>query len=162
MDSRGCYPPQHQPKAPHQRQHCPAPDCKDKVFEPCVLPECHLDPSHDCEGVCPPKVQYEIVVFRKRYKCCNKNTVQNCQKDCPWVQTIQYIIEPVWEQLDVRAAGDDLCSQLNDLKYKELNQHSSLVHCLQCNFDKCYINKQVPRNCRNSVDPDDDNSLVSS
>ena len=151
MDSRGCYPPQH-PRGLHQTPRsppCPALDCKAQVLASCKRPDSSVEGEH-CKGVCPPKVKNEIVVFRKRYKCSASNKTQSCDKDCPFIQTVQYIIEPFWEQLDCAKCDDAVITTLDGLPFQPLACNSSLAHCLQCNFDKCEITEQEPRNCDNS------------
>ena len=151
MDSRGCHtPPCHRHHS--SKHHCP-PHHMDhfKLFPSCLLDKTDLPSGHchgHCHGVCPPKVQNEIVVFRKTYKCHMTDKTQDCDKDCPYVRTVQYTIEPVWEHLDSEKLDPEICRTLNSLKYWTLPHNSSLSQCLQCHFDRAYIHENKRPDCR--------------
>ena len=72
-----------------------------------------------------------------------KDHVQTCEKECPYVRTVQYTVEPTWEQLDFNdGCPDELKDVLTGLPSEVIPAHSELAHCLQCAYDKCFFEDQ--------------------
>ena len=136
-------PPTHHTPAHHRSSHCCPPHRPAWTAHPsCLLRE---EKVHgNCSIVFPPRSIPELVVFRKRYKCSQAEDCQPCTKECPYVRSVQYTVEPVWEQLilDNDECARSVIEALRTAGCKELPSHSDLAQVLQCTFDKCLL---VPR-----------------
>jgi len=134
-----CYPCPPKPKPP---------DSPYKPWPSCLLPADCIEEGN-CKGVMPPKAQEEIVIFRKVYTCCMKDHVKKCEKDCPYVRTIQYIVEPHWEQLVAENdCPPELITLLEALSPVPVPAHSELAHCLSCAYDKCFLENDECQPCQ--------------
>lgn len=101
----------------------------------------------------PPKAHEEIVIFRKIYTCCMKDHIKRCEKDCPYVRTVQYIVEPHWEQLvPVNECSAEFIAQLDKWTRRPIPAHSELAHCLACAYDKCFLENDACQPCQGLED----------
>ena len=123
-----------------------------KPWPSCLLPPDCIEEGN-CKGVMPPKAREEIVIFRKVYTCCMKDHVKKCDKECPYVRTVQYIVEPHWEQLVAETdCSPELIRLLDELKPVPVPAHSELAHCLACAYDKCFLENDAGQPCGNPED----------
>ena len=136
-----------EPTNPTNRAPCtPDPYPGFKAWPSCLLPAGCI--PGNCEGVLPPKARDEIIIFKKTYKCHMKDHVQTCEKECPYVRTVQYTVEPTWEQLDLNEdCPKELKDLLADLPAEVVPAHSELAHCLQYAYDKCFFEDQTCPQC---------------
>jgi hypothetical protein len=151
----------HPGHGPYPSPHHPAPPPNPPCAPRCEPPACHPRPHgvafrgfHSCKseaacipgGTCqpvgPPHASEELVIFRKRYVCSMKDHCKPGEKDCPYVRTVQYIVEPVWEQVDCTGKADDLKDILQDQQTHEIPKNSDLGHCLACAFPEFHLYEQ--------------------
>ena len=84
-----------------------------------------------------------------------REQIKPCDSACPsYVKTIQYVIEPHWEQVMLPKVGH-LVDKLAALKGKPIPDRSSLADCLQCNFGHCFLIEQPPPQCCDDKIEDD-------
>ena len=93
------------------------------------------------------------MIFRKRYTCSMEDRIQECLGECPYVRTVRYVVRPHWEQIDV---GDEcpeaLLEILDALPALSVPGGSSMARCLQCAYDKCYLEEQPGEPCSDSAE----------
>lgn len=100
-----------------------------------------------CPSVKPPKGPVEYVVFRKRYVCSMKDHCKPCEKDCPYIRTIQYIVEPVWEQVCCQNQEQTLDELFGGQEGCEVGKSTDMGHCLACAFPECHLEEDEGSYC---------------